>query len=419
MLSITFPPKNISCEIALPLSKSIINRMLVISHLSGGQVNRDLISEASDVLAMQGLLLKISHNTNDETATEINVGNAGTVMRFLLAVLATTPGKWLLTGSERMQQRPVKPLANALQQLGASITFTKSEGFPPILINGNRNLKGGNIVLDAGISSQFISALMMVGPFLKGGLSIDLVGEIISKPYIEMTKALMEKSGATVNFVGKNLRIDEGCYLGFDLPLMLEPDWSAAAFWFSIVALATDARVMLPGLTPKSVQGDAVLPTIYEHLGVKSVFTDEGLEISKAGLPNVKNFNFDFTDCPDLAQAVIVACAALQISGIFSGLKTLRIKETDRITALQTELAKLGYNVDVVGDQIVLNGSIYEVVGKQGFPVIKCYDDHRMAMSFAPLSLIHPKICIDEPEVVRKSYPDFWEHLSKAGFLLK
>jgi 3-phosphoshikimate 1-carboxyvinyltransferase len=393
--------------------------MLVISHLSGGQVNRGLISEASDVLTMQGLLSVISQNTNSETATEINVGNAGAVMRFLLAVLAITPGKWLLTGSERMQQRPVKPLANALQQLGASITFTKSEGFPPILINGNTNLKGGNIVLDAGISSQFISALMMVGPFLKGGLSIDLVGEIISKPYIEMTRALMEKSGATGNFIEKNLRIDQGSYFGLDLPSMLEPDWSAAAFWFEIVALATDASILLSGLTSKSVQGDAVLPSIYEHLGVKSVYTDDGLLISNSKIPKVKEFDFDFTNCPDLAQAVIVTCAALGISGRFSGLKTLRIKETDRIAALQTELAKLGYNVDVVGDQIVLNGSIHEVVGKQGFSVIKCYDDHRMAMSFAPLSLIHPKICIDEPEVVRKSYPDFWEHLSKAGFLLK
>ncbi|MFZ4547988.1 MAG: 3-phosphoshikimate 1-carboxyvinyltransferase [Bacteroidales bacterium] len=416
MHCITFPKKNISCQIVLPKSKSIINRMLVINYLSCGKAIPDLISEASDVLVMQDLLTQISYN-NNETVTEINVGNAGTVMRFLLAVLAITPGKWLLTGSERMKKRPVKPLTDALQQLGASITFNKNDGFPPVYIIGNGNLEGGNIKLNAGISSQFISALMMIGPYLKGGLSVELQGDIISWPYIEMTRALMEKSSGTCKFNDKNLKIIEGSYIDIDLPSMLEPDWSAAAFWFEIVALAPEAEVLLLGLTQKSVQGDAVLPLIYEHLGVKSVFTDEGLVITKSAVPRVTEFDFDFTNCPDLAQAVIVTCAALGITGRFTGLKTLRIKETDRIAALHHELTKLDYHVEVVGDQIILNASIRKSFEKHEIPVINCYDDHRMAMSFAPLALLHTKICIGEPETVRKSYPEFWEHLVKAGFL--
>jgi len=419
MPCITFPPRSINCQISLPLSKSIINRMLVINHLSGSMAKQDLISEASDVLAMQDLLLKINQNINNETVTEINVGNAGTVMRFLLAVLSITPGKWLLTGSERMQKRPVKPLADALQQLGASISFSKDEGFPPVLIQGNGKLRGGNIKLIAGISSQFISALIMIGPYLKGGLSIDLQGDVISRPYIGMTRALIEKSGALVTFNDKNLRILEGGYIDLDFNSMLEPDWSSAAFWFEIVTLATDAKVLLTGLTEKSVQGDAVLPSIYEQFGVKSVFTDQGLLLTKSSIPRLTEFEYDFTNCPDLAQAVIVTCAGLGLNGHFTGLKTLRIKETDRIAALQSELVKLGYSVEVIGDQIELRGSISKSFEKQNMQVVNCYDDHRMAMSFAPLAILHPKICLDEPEVVRKSYPSFWEHLAQAGFFIE
>lgn len=393
--------------------------MLVISHLSGGAAITDSISGASDIMAMQNQLLEIGKNLNHESVTEINVGNAGTVMRFLLALLAITPGKWLLTGSERMQHRPVKPLTDALQQLGAEIRFIKNEGFPPISINGNKNLIGGNINLNAGISSQFISALMMIGPYLKGGLSIDLQGDIISRSYIHMTKALIEKSGANVNFNGNKLKVIEGTYTKNDFSSLLEPDWSAAAFWFEIAALAQEAQIFLKGLSTKSVQGDSVLPSIYEHLGIKSVFVDEGLLITKSGLPKVEEFNFDFTNCPDLAQAVIVTCAALGINGCFTGLKTLRIKETDRIAALQNELRNLGYGIDVVGDQIHLTGTIPSGHPKAETQEVKCYDDHRMAMSFAPLALLHHKICFDEPEVVKKSYPDFWEDMQKAGFIIE
>jgi 3-phosphoshikimate 1-carboxyvinyltransferase len=286
-----------------------------------------------------------------------------------------------------------------------------------MLIHGNKDLKGGNIQLNAGISSQFISSLMMIGPCLKGGLSIELQGDIISGPYIEMTKALIGKCGATVLYQENELKIPEKDYGSIDFRTLTEPDWSAAAFWFEIVALSAGAKVLLVGLKEHSAQGDAVLPEIYKHLGVKSVFTDEGLMISNPGFPKVKLFDFDFSNCPDLAQAVIVTCAALGIKGRFTGLKTLRIKETDRIAALQVELTALGFTVEVIDDCISLDGSAPTNIGKQGFPVVKCYDDHRMAMSFAPLALIFDKIGFDEPEVVKKSYPGFWIDLLKVGFL--
>ncbi len=419
MHCITNPKENIHCQITLPQSKSILNRRLVINHLSDCADITDLISDASDVLAMQNSLLEIGKNLNHESVAEINVGNAGTVMRFLLALLAVTPGKWLLTGSERMKQRPVKPLTDALQQLGADIRFLKNDGFPPVFISGNRNLRGGNISLNAGISSQFISALMMIGPYLKGGLSIGLQGDIISQSYIDMTKALIQKSGANVSFNGNELNINEGNYNKNDFSSLLEPDWSAAAFWFEIAALAPEAQILLKGLKAESVQGDSVLPSIYEHLGIRSVFVAEGLLITKSGLPRVEEFNFDFTNCPDLAQAVIVTCAALGINGCFTGLKTLRIKETDRIAALQNELGNLGYGVNVVGDQIHLTDTIPSGYQNEVTQEVKCYDDHRMAMSFAPLALLHHKICFNEPEVVKKSYPDFWEDMQKAGFIIE
>ncbi len=276
-------------------------------------------------------------------------------MRFLTAMLALIPGKWKLTGSERMQQRPLQPLTAALSRLGVEIAFEGRNGYPPLIVTGNPGQKGGMISLDAGISSQFISALMMIGPVLKGGLEIVLEGKIISTPYIRMTQALMQKAGAEVSFTGNKILIPECSYQDVKLNEIEEPDWSAAAFWYQVVALSKDAQILLSGLRKDSVQGDSVLPVIFTELGVQSVFTKEGLEISKSHNPANSNFNYDFTGCPDLAQPVIVCCAALGIKGEFSGLKTLRIKETDRIEAVRTELVKLGVGVEVIDDQIILD----------------------------------------------------------------
>jgi 3-phosphoshikimate 1-carboxyvinyltransferase len=409
----------IDCTVTLPFSKSIINRLLVIYHLSGGKATDSAPTDSSDTVVMQNLLLKISaKNTDPDAITKINVGNAGTVMRFLIAVLAVTPGKWLITGTERMQQRPVKPLTDALQSLGSDLTFTNIPGYPPVRINGNPNLEGGTVQLNAGISSQFISALMMLGPVLKGGIEIELEGDIISGSYIRMTQSLMQKVGAGVNFTGNKVKIEEGKYNEFDFSSVVEPDWSAAAFWYQFVAFSPNAQVVLKDLHSESVQGDSVLPAIYENLGVKSVFTDEGLLLTRSEQLVAREFDYDFTECPDLAQAVIVTCAALSIKGCFTGLKTLRVKETDRIEALRNELTKLGYGVDVVDDQILLSGTIFTNPDDHKPVVVKCYDDHRMAMSFATLALLRDDICIEDPEVVKKSYPGFWKDMTKAGLVL-
>lgn len=409
----------VDCTITLPLSKSIVNRLLVINRLSGSLTISGLEPDSSDTIVMQHLLLEISSkNENAETVTEINVGNAGTVMRFLIALLAVTPGNWLLTGTARMQNRPVKPLTDALKSLGADINFKSVSGYPPIQIIGKPQIQGGTVQLDAGISSQFISALMMLGPMLKGGINIELQGEIISASYIRMTQSLMQKSGADVDFTGNTVIIKEQKYRHFDYFTIIEPDWSAAAFWYQLAAFTSDAHIVLRGLFSESVQGDSVLPAIYNNLGISSVFTEEGLLLTKSAYPAVREFNYDFTECPDLAQAVIVTCAALGIKGHFTGLKTLRLKETDRIEALRIELTKLGYGVDVIDNEIFLSGTIFINKHEHTPKIVKCYDDHRMAMSFATLAILRDDICIEEPEVVKKSYPGFWDDIAKAGLVL-
>ncbi len=418
MRCITNHQNFIDCTIGLPLSKSILNRLLVIRHLSGATALDVLLSESSDTQIMQDLLFKIgSEKVNDESGTEINVGNAGTVMRFLTAVLSITPGHWVITGSERMQQRPIRPLSDALISLGADISFGNIPSYPPLIIKGNPLLSGGTVNLDAGISSQFISAMMMLGPVLKDGLVIELQGDIISGSYIHMTCELMQKAGVLVDFSANKIQIKEGNYSPVDILALAEPDWSAAAFWFEVATFASEAKILLKGLKEKSVQGDSILPEIYKNLGVNSVFTEDGLLLTRSEEPAVAEYNFDFSECPDLAQAVIVTCAALGIKGCFSGLKTLRVKETDRIEALRNELTKLGYGVDVNNDQIILTGTFFENRHRTTPVVVHCYDDHRMAMSFAPLALIRGEIYLDDPDVVKKSYPAFWNDMAQAGFL--
>jgi 3-phosphoshikimate 1-carboxyvinyltransferase len=408
----------VECKVTLPLSKSIVNRLLIINGLSGSSAINGLVPDSTDTVVMQNLLTEINtRNFSQDSFAEINVGNAGTVMRFLTALLAVTPGNWLITGTDRMQKRPIKPLTEALQSLGADLTFKSNLGYPPVQIVGNPQLKGGKVQLNAGISSQFISALMMLGPVLKGGITIYLAGEIISASYIRMTRALMQKAGADVEFTGNTLIIKEQKYSNIDYSTIIEPDWSAAAFWYQVAAFSPDAHIILKGLHSESVQGDSVLPSIYSGLGISSDFIEEGLLLTKSTQAVVHEFNYDFTECPDLAQAVIVTCAALGIKGHFTGLKTLRVKETDRIEALRNELTKLGYGVDVVDDQIFLTGTIFSDRHHHSPVKVKCYDDHRMAMSFATLAILRDDICIEEPEVVKKSYPGFWDDMARAGII--
>jgi len=344
-----------------------------------------------------------------------NIGHAGTAMRFLTAYYAVTPGTVSITGSERMKERPIGELVDALRALGAAIKYIEKAGYPPLEIRGG-DIQGGEIHVNGGISSQFISALLMIGPLLPGGLEVYLSGEIVSASYIEMTLKLMEKFGASAVWEGNHITINEGAYRLY--PYTVESDWSAAAFWYSILLLSGDSQIALPFLYADSLQGDAVLAQIFADLGIQTEFGPEGIIITKISTDLPEHFEYDFTTCPDLVQALATALCAKGIRFRFSGTKTLRIKETDRINALQNELGKLGYlltsNPD--GSWLAWEGDRLPPVSD---PVIASYHDHRMAMAFAPLALVLPQLGIDDPMVVSKSYPGFWNDLEKAGFRMK
>ncbi len=426
-------------DIELTSSKSISNRVLMIKALSGLDFEISNLAQAKDTQTLLKLL-------SDKKLTTFDVGHAGTVMRFLTAYLAIQNGEFILTGSERMQERPIKILVEALKTLGADITYLKNEGYPPLKIKGKK-LVGGIVEIDGSVSSQYISALMLVAPYLERGLTIQFLGEITSKPYLEMTAQIMRYFGCPTltlpstdgegNFSpfggdkrGGYWSIKPGKYIAKDF--FVEADWSAASYWYGMVALADKAEVKLFGLQQNSLQGDAVVQKIYEQFGVNTEFIENGIRITKNQEPISQHspLEIDFTECPDIAQTVAVTCAALNVEAKFTGLHTLRIKETDRIAALQTELTKLNYNVQVDGDDLIILPSLRTersevkqsaldntIASYLAMTSIKTYDDHRMAMAFAPLGLLYP-ITIEDEDVVVKSYPNFWEDLKMVGFEL-
>lgn len=418
-ITLSHNSKILTGNIELTSSKSISNRVLMIKVLSGLNFEIKNLAEAKDTQT----LLKLLSNDN----IIFDVGHAGTVMRFLTAFLAIKEGEFALTGSERMQERPIKILVGALKTLGADITYLKNEGYPPLQIKGKK-LAGGSIEIDGSVSSQYISALMLVAPYLEKGLNITFLGDITSKPYLEMTAQIMRYFGAELIWNSTGMEIKSGKYIAKDF--FIEADWSAASYWYGMVALADKADVTLYGLQQNSLQGDAVVQKIYEQFGVNTEFIKNGIRLTKASnfqLPT-SNFVLDFTECPDIAQTVAVTCAALNVPAKFTGLHTLRIKETDRIAALQTELTKLNYCVEVEGDDLIILPSLRtERSGEKqsardntiasclAMTSIKTYDDHRMAMAFAPLGLLYP-ITIEDENVVVKSYPNFWEDLKSVGF---
>lgn len=407
-ITLSHSSKILSGNIELTSSKSISNRVLMIKALSGLNFEIKNLAEAKDTQTLLKLL------ANDSTT--FDVGHAGTVMRFLTAFLAIKEGEFVLTGSERMQERPIKILVDALKTLGADIAYLKNEGYPPLQIKGKK-LAGGSIEIDGSVSSQYISALMLVAPYLEKGLNINFLGEITSKPYLEMTAQIMRYFGAELSWNSTGMEIKSGKYIA--KYFFVEADWSAASYWYGMVALADKTDVKLYGLQQNSLQGDAVVQKIYEQFGVNTEFIKNGIRLTKASnfqLPT-SNFVLDFTNCPDIAQTVAVTCAALNVPAKLIGLHTLRIKETDRIVALQTELTKLNYNVEVEGDDLIILPSLrterHSCESRN--LAIKTYDDHRMAMAFAPLGLLYP-ITIEDENVVVKSYPNFWEDLKVVGF---
>ncbi len=407
MLQISYNNKKLAGSYNLPASKSVSNRLLIMRALERSKVLFDNLSEAEDTYMMRLYLSFINTCAGSEIPLTLDTHNAGTVFRFLLAYLSRQEGKWLLTGGERMRHRPVGALVDALRSLGADIKYTGKEGFPPLLIHGKK-LRGGVVELNASSSSQYVSALMLIAPHLPGGLTIRLKTEPVSSAYIDMTAALMQDFGAVVRMKEKEVQVEEGKYKVEKIAV--ESDWSAAAFWYEMVAFNEGSSVLLPGLTKNSVQGDRFLTTVFGTLGVSSDFTADGLLLSHTGKVE-KTIDFDYTHAPDIVPSVMAACAGLGVESRFSGIEHLRIKESDRILSMQQELGKMGTEIVQEDEKYVLHPRNLS----SGKLIFNSHGDHRMAMSLAPLAMKFDTVTIKNPEVVKKSYPGYWDELEKTG----
>lgn len=412
-------PRNLSAEVTLPASKSISNRALILGALSGGGARLlTNVSNCDDTNAMLRAL------TWPEV---IDVGAAGTSMRFLTALLSIGEGTHVITGTERMRHRPIGVLVDALRSLGADISYIGEEGYPPLRISGRR-LSGGEVTLPGSVSSQYISALLMIAPQLAQGMTLHLTGDIISRPYIDMTLAMMRDFGAEASWQDeRTIHVAPKPYA--PVPYLIEGDWSAASYWYEMVLLSDNVQetATLIGLFEQSLQGDSAVSRLFGELSLRSVFLATGSQqpkttlIRRGELP--ARFDADFSRTPDLAQTLVVTCAMKGLPFRFTGLQSLRIKETDRIAALQTELRKLGVQLHVEDDSIMSwEGPERQPAGDvpylspQPGTAIDTYEDHRMAMAFAPAALVLGQIDINHPEVVTKSYPRFWQDLKAAGF---
>jgi 3-phosphoshikimate 1-carboxyvinyltransferase len=397
---------NPKSEISITGSKSETNRLLLLQALFPNIVLENTSnSDDSDVMAE-------ALNTKDSV---IDIHHAGTAMRFLTAYFATQENREVvLTGSSRMKERPIKILVEALQQLGASISYEEKEGFPPIRIKG-RKLSKSKVSLPADISSQYISALLLIAPKLENGLELVLEGKITSVPYIKMTLALLEEIGVKTQFQQNKITILPKPANGEPHTLTVESDWSSASYYYSIVALAAiGTEIKLSSYKKNSLQGDSALAGIYKSFGVKTSFETNSVTLQKIESHNTNTLELNMNDSPDIAQTIAVTCFGLGMPCYLTGLHTLKIKETDRLEALKAELEKLGAKIKVTDDSLQLEAST-EINPNVS---IATYNDHRMAMAFAPLSLKVP-IIIKEAEVVSKSYPGFWDDLKSIGFQIK
>ena len=403
-------PTRLKADISLPASKSISNRALIIYSLSGGDILPENLSDCDDTSVIVKAL--------QDMPETIDIKAAGTAMRFMTAYLSVMQGTHVLTGTERMKHRPIGILVDALRRLGAEISYEGEEGFPPLRITG-QPLQGGVLKLPGNVSSQYISALLMIGPVLKNGLTLTLQGDVISRPYIDLTLWMMREFGADAEWTGADtIEVKAQPYVARNY--FIENDWSGASYWYEMVALSQDkeAKVRLTGLMDGSKQGDSSVRYIFSLLGVKTIFEtkEEGVPqmvtLKKSGR-RVPRLEYDFVNSPDLAQTFVVACAMLGVKFHFTGLRTLKIKETDRIEALKTEMRKLGYVLyDKNDSELIWDGERCEPAADCS---IDTYEDHRMALSFAPIAFQQP-VVINNPQVVTKSYPSFWDDLQAAGF---
>lgn len=405
------PPRHVDTRILLPASKSISNRALIIHALTGGNVMPENLSDCDDTKV---IIRALSHRPE-----VIDIKAAGTAMRFMTAYLSVTEGEHTITGTERMKHRPIGVLVDALRYLGAEIEYAGEKGFPPLRIRG-RQLEGGRLEIPGNVSSQYISALLMIAPVLSKGLEMKLTGGIVSRPYIDLTLHLMHQFGVSAEWTDiDSITVKPQPYR--QRPYTIENDWTAASYWYEILALTDElgSKVVLPGMLDGSRQGDSAVRYIFSLLGIKTAFADrEGDRLTDATLTHhscmLNRMDYDFTNQPDLAQTLIATCPVLGIPFHFTGLGSLRIKETDRIEAMKTEMEKLGYILHAdSGTELSWEGDRCEPAAQ---PVIDTYEDHRMAMSFAPLAIRLGRIGINHPEVVSKSYPHYWNDLRKAGF---
>lgn len=402
--SIRHNTKTIKGVVSLPASKSLSNRMLIIQALCPADFKIRNISDSDDTKVMIDAL----RNTNRES---FDIGAAGTAMRFLTAYFSIQPGKRILTGSDRMKQRPIDEMVNILQQFGADIQYMENEKFPPLLIHGKK-LNATPVTIRGDISSQFISALLMIAPYLDGHLSLTIEQKILSKDYIMMTIRLMEMYGINIVWDNKTIHVNHGQYNPIDISI--ESDWSSASYWFEMVALCEKSSIELIGLQSDSLQGDSVLPELFQTLGVETKFTNSGILITSKQA-SCSYFEYDFSNCPDLAQTLAITLVAKNIPFRLKGLDNLSIKETDRIQALINELNKFDIHLLQENNNSLSWAGNEEIRIKDDI-IIETYHDHRMALAFTPFALKTGKIAIDNPAVVSKSYPNYWEDLQEVGF---
>lgn len=406
-------PKTINVTINLPASKSISNRALIINALAGSNIMPDNLSDCDDT--------KVILDALRDMPEIIDIKAAGTAMRFMTAYLAVMPGRHTITGTDRMRQRPIKALVDALKYLGADIRYEGSEGYPPLLIRGRR-LEGGSIEIPGNISSQYISALLMIAPMMKKGLELKLTGEIISRPYIDLTLCVMMYFGANAEWLDSNtIKVEPKPYI--PRPFLIENDWSSASYWYEMLAIngKEESEIILNGLTDGSLQGDSAIKYLFSMLGVKTIFKtrEQGVPTSvtlKRACMLSDRLDYNFINQPDMALTFVVCCCMMNKPFCFTGLSSLRIKETDRIEALKTEMHKLGYVIDEPNSgELRWDGTRCQ---PEQNATISTYEDHRMAMAFAPAAMKVPGLRISNPQVVSKSYPHFWSDLEKAGFTI-
>lgn len=408
---------NISGRVVLPSSKSISNRALAIGALAG---NLDGISNLSDCDDTK-VMVRWLRNPSDT----IDIGAAGTAMRFSAALLAVGEGRHVITGSERMRNRPIGVLVDALRDLGAKVEYVEKEGYPPLAIEGCPGLVSDAVTMQGNVSSQYISALLMIGPMLKNGLTLTLQGKVVSRPYIDMTMAIMRQYGACVFWMEEDGAPEMIKVLPWKYkmhPYYVESDWSAASYWYEMVALSRneDAMVELPSLFKNSLQGDSRGAELFDMLGVETTYVDDAVVLRKKQRA-VERVDYDFVNMPDLAQTFVVTCCMLGVPFHFTGLESLKIKETDRIVALETELLKLGFRLEDRNDsELLWDGACAAMSEAEREAVaIDTYEDHRMAMAFAPVAMRFGSVRVNNPQVVSKSYPKYWDDLAAVGFDIK